>query len=100
MSISIDQVKSLARLACIDVTDSEADVLSRELSQIIDRLGFVKNGISDKSITGDVSEPLSKNTGCFRHDTPGPVLDIAPVLSNGEDGMFRISAISGEDSAF
>ncbi|AAO44510.1 Asp-tRNA(Asn)/Glu-tRNA(Gln) amidotransferase subunit GatC [Tropheryma whipplei] len=100
MSISIDQVKSLARLACIDVTDSEADVLSRELSQIIDRLGFVKNGISDKSITGDVSEPLSNNTGCFRHDTPGPVLDIAPVLSNGEDGMFRISAISGEDSAF
>ncbi len=62
--VNKDEIKNLASLARIEITDSEALSLSKELDSILDYVGQIQKAASDES----VSVPVLKNV--LRDDVP------------------------------
>lgn len=59
-----EEIKNLANLARIEITDSEADSLTLELDSILDYVGQIKNAFT----TADLETPAIKNV--LREDLP------------------------------
>jgi aspartyl-tRNA(Asn)/glutamyl-tRNA(Gln) amidotransferase subunit C len=95
--ISTDQVRHLAVLSRIALTDDEIEHLAGELTQIVESVATVQ-----RVATADVpatSHPVPL-VNVFRDDVVGDVLTRDQVLSGAPDeadGRFRVSAILGEE---
>jgi len=96
-SITTAEVARLARLARIDLTELELDVLAPQLGQILDAVARVQQaGVDDVPGT---SHPVAL-TNVFRPDVIVAPLGAAAVLAGApaaEDGRFRVPQILGEE---
>lgn len=95
--ISREDVANLARLARIEMTDSELDHLATELSVILDAVARVQE-VASKDVP-PTSHPLPI-TNVFREDsnrdslTPEEALSGAPAQ---EEQRFKVPRILGEE---
>jgi aspartyl-tRNA(Asn)/glutamyl-tRNA(Gln) amidotransferase subunit C len=95
--ISADQVKHLAMLARIDLSQAEIESLTGDLAQIVDAVAKVT-----EVATPDVpatSHPMPL-TNVFRTDVPRPSLTVEQALSGAPDregDLFRVPAILDEE---
>jgi aspartyl-tRNA(Asn)/glutamyl-tRNA(Gln) amidotransferase subunit C len=92
--ISKEQVRNIAKLANISLTDSEVEKYSRQLSEVIDYNVFQLNKVNTEKI-----EPLlnvSGLTNSFRDDKTEPGLSNDEVLSNASEkhnGFIKVKAV-------
>ncbi len=95
--ITPELVRHLASLARIQVTDSEVDRLSEQLSVIVDAVAEV-----NKAVSGDVpatSHPIPLSN-VYREDEVLPSLTQEQALSGAADsaqGRFKVNAILDEE---
>lgn len=94
--ITKDTVRHVAKLARLELTESEESTLTEQLGAI---LGYVEqlNGLDTKGVEPTAHAlPLSNVT---RADEPRPCLTSSEVLQNApaqEQGMFRVPKILSE----
>lgn len=91
--ITIDEVKHVANLARLAITDEEAEVFSEQLDKII---GFVEqlNELDTDNVEPTTHVLDMKNV--FREDVAKPGLPVEEVLKNApdyEDGQIKVPAI-------
>lgn len=97
-AISRGDVANLAKLARIEMTDSELDHLSSELAVILNAVARVS-----EVAAGDIaptSHPLPL-VNVFREDRIFPSLSAEEALSGApahEDGRFKVPQILGEEA--
>ncbi len=92
-----DQVKHLAMLARIALTDEEIQTLAGELSAIVDAVEKVQEVATADVVPTSHPIPLGMVT---RPDQVGPTLTPQQVLAQAPDHdgeRFRVSAILGEE---
>ncbi len=82
MSISIDQVRWVANLARLQLSDADVAKMTQQLSAILDYVGQLEQ------VPTDGVEPLAhpldvKNV--FRGDEPAPSLPVDEALANAPD---------------
>ena len=96
-AITFEQVKHLASLALIEMTDEELTAMASELDIIVASV----ETMSQKA-TADIpatSHPIPL-ANVFREDVPVPTLTQEEALSgapDAQDGKFRVPAILDED---
>ncbi len=93
MSLSPDQVKHIARLARIAVSDDDVAQLSAQLSDILDH--FESLGAVDTTEVEPTAHPLPL-ANVMRADEERPSLPQAEALANApeaEDGYLRVRAV-------
>lgn len=93
MSLTIDQVRDVAHLARLELSDAELTDLTRDLSAI---LGYVEQ-LQKVDTTGvePLAHPLDLGN-VFRDDEPSPSLDIDQALANApvrNDRFFAAPAV-------
>ncbi len=96
-NISRDDVANLAKLARIDMSDSELDHLSNELSVILDAVARVQE-VAEADIP-PTSHPLPLQN-VFRADEVRPSLTPEEALSGApaqEEQRFKVPQILGEE---
>ena len=95
--IAPDEVKKVARLARLSLTDSEVAEFSHQLSDILDHASDLD------SLNLDEVQPLAHPLpliNVFREDVPGPALYREAVLAvapAAEQGQFRVPPVLGEE---
>lgn len=96
MSISLEQVRHVARLARIALSDEEIAVMRAQLSAILDYIAMLQEvDVSDVPPTAQVTGL----TTVWRPDVVGEMLTQAQALANApdqQDGMFRVRAVFEE----
>jgi aspartyl-tRNA(Asn)/glutamyl-tRNA(Gln) amidotransferase subunit C len=96
MSLSADEVRKVADLARLDLTDSELETMARQLSAIVDYINQLQ------SLNTDGVEPLAHALDVhdvFRDDVPGQSLSADEALANAparKDNFYRVPAVFGE----
>jgi aspartyl-tRNA(Asn)/glutamyl-tRNA(Gln) amidotransferase subunit C len=96
--ISADQVRHLAELARIDLSEGEVESLTAELAQIVESVATVS-----QFVTPDVpatSHPIAM-ANVFRDDLVVPGLTAEQALSGAparEGDFFRVAPILGEEA--
>lgn len=96
MSLTPEQVRHIARLARLGLTDADVVKFSTQLSEILEY--FERLQAVD---TGDVpptAYPLDLHN-VMRADEPGPSLDVEETLANApqrEGELFRVRAVFEE----
>ncbi|MBM3719164.1 MAG: Asp-tRNA(Asn)/Glu-tRNA(Gln) amidotransferase subunit GatC [Actinobacteria bacterium] len=97
-SISREEVANLARLARIDMSESELDHLSSELDLILSAVARVSEVAKDD--IAPTSHPLPL-LNVFREDVITPSLTADEALSGApakEEGRFKVPQILGEEA--
>ena len=82
MSLSIDQVRWVAHLARLELTDDEAALFTRDLTAIVDYVNQLQ------SVKTDNVEPLAhavELANVFRADEPGESLPVDQALANAPE---------------
>jgi aspartyl-tRNA(Asn)/glutamyl-tRNA(Gln) amidotransferase subunit C len=95
-TISREEVKHLAQLARLAVTDQELDVFAGQLDVIIAAVADVTDVASEDVPPTSHAVPL---TNVFRQDVVRPGLTQQQALAGApaaEDGRFRVPRILGE----
>lgn len=95
--ISRDDVAHLARLARIDIADSELDHYARQLDAILHAVAKV-SALDTKDVA-PMSHPVP-SVNVFRDDVPGGSLTSAQALAGApavESDRFRVPRILDED---
>ncbi|MEO6880603.1 MAG: Asp-tRNA(Asn)/Glu-tRNA(Gln) amidotransferase subunit GatC [Mycobacteriaceae bacterium] len=95
-AISRDEVRHLARLARLAVTDSELDALPAQLEAILSHVATVSSVATDDVAPTSHAADLTNVT---REDVIVPGLTHAQALAGApaaEDGRFRVPQILGE----
>lgn len=93
MSISVEEVKHIAKLSRLNFTDNQLKKFSLELSDIVD----MANEIS--SLDTENIKPTAhilENTNVFRKDEVGPSYDREEILSNAptkESGCISVPRV-------
>ena len=93
MALSSDEVRHIARLARVALTDAEVERLREELSGMLDHFSVLEQ------IDTDDVPPTAQTfdmTNVEREDTSRPSPDREAVLANAprrEDGYFRVRAV-------
>jgi aspartyl-tRNA(Asn)/glutamyl-tRNA(Gln) amidotransferase subunit C len=93
MALSADEVRHIARLARVAVSDADVERLSKQLSGILDH--FAALAAVDTEGVEPTAHPLPLSN-VMREDIPAPALPVAEVLRNApevEEGMFRVRAV-------
>lgn len=97
-SLSPQKVKHIARLARIELTESEVELYSQQLSDVIDYNMSQLNKIDTTGV-----EPLDQTTGLTNvwrtEDLPQPSLSQELALSQAgqqQDGQFVVAKVLGE----
>ena len=96
-AITYEQVKHLASLALIDMTDEELTAMAAELDVIVSSVETMSEKIS--SDVEPTSHPIPLQN-VFREDIPAQTLTQEEALSGAPDkadGKFRVPAILDED---
>jgi len=94
--ITADDVRHVARLARLDVTDEEVELFAGQLAAVLDHAQDVE--ALDTAGVPPTAHPLPLRN-VLRDDVPGPSLDRDEVLAMApaaEDGRFRVPRILGE----
>jgi aspartyl-tRNA(Asn)/glutamyl-tRNA(Gln) amidotransferase subunit C len=94
--ITADDVRHVARLARLAVTDDEVSLFTGQLEAVLQHARDVE--ALDVSGVPPTAHPLPLQN-VFRDDVPGPSLDRDEVLAMApaaEDGRFRVPRILGE----
>jgi aspartyl-tRNA(Asn)/glutamyl-tRNA(Gln) amidotransferase subunit C len=97
-SISREEVAHLAKLARIDISESELDHLSNELDVILTAVARVSE-VAGADVA-PTSHPLPL-LNVFREDEVRPSLSAQEALSGAparEDGRFKVPQILGEEA--
>ncbi|WP_322496258.1 Asp-tRNA(Asn)/Glu-tRNA(Gln) amidotransferase subunit GatC [Chloroflexus sp.] len=96
MSLSEAEVRHVARLARIALSDEEIAVMRAQLSAILDYIAMLQEvDVSDVPPTAQVTGL----TTVWRPDVVGEMLTQAQALANApdqQDGMFRVRAVFEE----
>ncbi|MCI0680481.1 MAG: Asp-tRNA(Asn)/Glu-tRNA(Gln) amidotransferase subunit GatC [Gemmataceae bacterium] len=93
MSLSIDQVRWVAHLARLELTDDEAATFTRDLTAIVDYVNQLQ------SVNTDNVEPLAhavELTNVFRADEPAESLPVDQALANAprrEGDFYAVPAV-------
>ena len=93
MAISEEQVRHVARLARLGLSDEEVERFRGQLSAILDAVGKV--GELDLADVEPTSHPLDL-VNVFGEDEPAPSLPLEDALANApdpEDGFFGVPAV-------
>jgi len=93
MAISEEQVRHVARLARLGLSDDEVERFREQLSAILDAVGKV--GELDLDDVEPTSHPLDV-VNVFGEDEPRPSLSLDEALANApdpEDGFFGVPAV-------
>jgi aspartyl-tRNA(Asn)/glutamyl-tRNA(Gln) amidotransferase subunit C len=95
--IPVEQVRHVANLARLDVTDEEVELFSEQLSVIATHFDDIQNlDIADVPPSTHAVPVIN----VFREDVVRPSLDRDKVLASApqaEDGRFRVPSILGEE---
>ena len=86
MSLTASEVRWVAHLARLELTDAELDKMTRQLSSIVDYVDQLKQ------VNTDGVEPLAHALpvhNVFREDEPRPSLPTAEALANAPDRKRR-----------
>ena len=98
MALSADDVAALARLARIELTDTELAHLAPQLDVILESVATVSDVAADDIPPTSHALPL---TNVFREDVVRPSLPLADVLAGApaaEQDRFRVPRILGEEA--
>jgi aspartyl-tRNA(Asn)/glutamyl-tRNA(Gln) amidotransferase subunit C len=82
MALSRDDVRWVAHLARLELTDTELESMTRHLSAIVDYVNQLQQ------VNTDGVEPLAHALdlqNVFRDDEPAPSLTVAAALANAPD---------------
>jgi aspartyl-tRNA(Asn)/glutamyl-tRNA(Gln) amidotransferase subunit C len=82
MSLTTEQVRWVAHLARLDLSDAELDVMTRQLRAIVEYVNQLQQ------VNTDGVEPLAHAVdvhNVFRDDEPAPSLPVAAALANAPD---------------
>lgn len=96
MKINKSEVEHVARLARLEIAESEKDTFSEQMSQILkfmDQLGTVDTEGIPQTTT------VREQTNVFRDDVPHPCLSVEQATLNApqtEDGFFEVPRILGD----
>ena len=97
-TIDHDQVRNVAKLARLDLTEDEVGKFSTELSAI---LGYIeKLGELDTENVDPLAHCLPVHN-VFRDDTPKPSLDVEKALANAPqraDDYFKVPKVLDDSS--
>jgi aspartyl-tRNA(Asn)/glutamyl-tRNA(Gln) amidotransferase subunit C len=94
--ISLDEVRHVARLARLELSDDELTALQGELSSLLDHVERIR--LLDTEGVPPTAHPLPMSN-VFRADEPRPCLDRDEVLAGApavEDHRFLVPRILGE----
>lgn len=94
--ITPDDVRHVARLARLDITDAEVDLFAGQLAAVLEHARDVE--ALDVAGVEPTAHPLPL-VNVLRDDAPGASLDRDEVLAQApaaEDGRFRVPRILGE----
>jgi len=93
MSLSTDQVRWVAHLARLELTDDEAATFTRDLTAIVDYVNQLQ------SVNTDNVEPLAhavELANVFRADEPAESLPVDEALANApqrQDDFYAVPAV-------
>ena len=96
MSLSADEVRKVADLARLDISEAELEALARQLSSIVDYINQLQ------AVNTDGVEPLAHALdlyNIFRSDAPGPSLTPDEALANAparKDNFYRVPPVFGD----
>ena len=79
MALTADEVRWVAHLARLQLTDAELDTMTRQLSAIVEYVDLLKQ------VNTDGVEPLAHAVelhNVFRADAPAPSLPVEEALAN------------------
>lgn len=94
--ITADDVRHVARLARLDVTDDEVELFARQLAAVLEHAEDVE--ALDTEGVPPTAHPLPL-VNILRDDVPRPGVDRDEVLAMApaaQDGRFRVPKILGE----
>jgi aspartyl-tRNA(Asn)/glutamyl-tRNA(Gln) amidotransferase subunit C len=96
MTLTIEEVEYVARLAALRLSREEIETMRAQLSHILDYIDMLKEvDVTDVPPTAQVTELLN----IMRADEVRPSMAREDVLANApdqQDGMFRVKAIFDE----
>jgi aspartyl-tRNA(Asn)/glutamyl-tRNA(Gln) amidotransferase subunit C len=93
MSLTPEDVRWVAHLARLELTDAELETMTRQLSAIVDYVAQLQG------VNTDGIEPLAHALpveNVFRADEPRPSLPVAEALANAPDrrgDFYRVPAV-------
>ena len=96
MSLTADQVRWVAHLARLELTDAELALMTRQLSAILDYVAQLQQ------VDTDGVEPLVHAIelhNVFRDDVPAPSLSADEALANApsrKDDFYSVPAVFGD----
>ena len=96
MSLTADEVRKVADLARLELSDAELETMARQLSAIV---GYIDQL---QSLDTDGVEPLAHAVDLhdvFRADVPGASLSEDEALANAparKDNYYRVPAVFGD----
>ena len=91
--ISSEQVKHVADLARLEVTDEEAEKLSKDLSELMQQI-YLLNEVDTENVEPTINVASLNNV--MRNDEPKELVTQEEVLKNApdaKDGFFRVPSI-------
>lgn len=97
MRLTVDQVRHVAKLANLPVSDKEIEVYSKQISEILDYVKLL-DGVDTSNVEATVNVTVRKNI--TREDIPGKSLTQQEALSNSsqtKDGYFVTKAVFEND---
>ena len=96
MSLSAEEVRKVADLARLELSEADVEVMARQLSAIVDYINQLQ------LVNTDGVEPLAHALDLhdvFRDDIPGQSLTEDEALANAparKDNFYRVPAVFGE----
>jgi aspartyl-tRNA(Asn)/glutamyl-tRNA(Gln) amidotransferase subunit C len=95
MGISIDEVRRVADLARLELSEQELERYSQQLNQILEHVERLRQ-VDTKEVETDLGAPASEAD--LRPDVPLPCLDPLEALANAPDtahGYFKVPRVIG-----
>ena len=96
MSMSADDVRKVAELARLELSDSDVETMARQLSAIVEYINQLQQ------VNTDGVEPLAHALDLhdvFRDDVPGQSLSQDEALANAparKDNFYRVPPVFGD----
>ncbi len=93
MSLTVDQVRWVAHLARLELSDADLQLMTQQLSAIVDYVDQLKQLNTDG--VEPFAHPLQIHN-VFRDDEPAPSLPVEDALANApdrHDGFYKVPAV-------
>ena len=93
MKLTDEEVRHIALLARLGVSDAEVEKFREQLSNILENMEILKQADTEGLAPTSQSVVLEN---VYRPDEPGPSLPVSEVLANApnrEDNSFKVNAV-------